>query len=232
MKKKMLSDYAAFFGFDEDEIQQFSRLLEDERGFQEAVTQCIDYLTHTLRPQTSDEVLLRQLLVTRAVRKAQVCAELGIAPMKVALAMAFSITEYTTKRVLEKNVVLSEIPKPTSEDIAKEVLPAGTLVEVQKLSASANPVEESASWDSWVPGLADNSGSLPVGYFLRGVLMDPLCVSQRVHVYRIERNGISIHGDFESTPIITIHDGFLVETFNSIYQITPVEIHVPEEEQE
>ena len=232
MKKKILSDYAAFFGLTEDEIRQFSRLLENDGVFQGAVTQCFDYLTNTLRPQISDEVLLRQLLVTRTVGKAQVCAERGIAPLKIALAMAIAITEYTTKRVLEKNVVLSEIPKPASKHLAKEVLPAGILVEVQKLSALGNPVEESASWDSWVPCLADNSGSLPVGYFLRGIFMEPLCVGQRVHVYRIERNGISIYGDFESTPIITIHDGFLVETFNSIYQITPVEIHVPEEEQE
>jgi len=79
MKKMMFSDYAAFFGFTEDENRQFSRLLEDDRGFQGAVTQCTDYLTNTLRPHISDEVLLRQLLITRAVRKAQVCAEHGIA---------------------------------------------------------------------------------------------------------------------------------------------------------
>ena len=113
----------------------------------------------------------------------------------------------------------------------KEILPAGTLVEIRKLSASENPVEESGSWDSWVPGAENNNGSLPLGYAIRGVLMESLCLGECLYVYRIDRNGISALGHFSTTPIISIKDGFVAETFNSVYQITPVEIQISEEEE-
>ncbi len=111
----------------------------------------------------------------------------------------------------------------------KVILSAGTLVEIQKLSASENPVEESGSWDTWVPGAENNSGSLPVGYAIRGILMETLRVGECLHVYRIERNGARTHGHFHSTPIISIKDEFVAETFNSIYWIMPVKVCVGEE---
>jgi len=112
----------------------------------------------------------------------------------------------------------------------KVCLPAGTLVEIWKLSASENPIEEPSSWEQWVPGSGNNSGSLPVGYAIRGILMGSIRVGQGLDVYRIERNGVRAHGHFKTTPVIAIHDGLIAETFNSIFRITPVVINISEED--
>ena len=110
--------------------------------------------------------------------------------------------------------------------------PPGSLVHVTKFSASDDPITESGTWEQWVPGSTNNTGSLPVDYELRGVLMHPIRLGRCLEVYRTHRNGVSADGNFRSTPIISISDGLLVETYNSIYRILKVNILVWKVEEE
>jgi hypothetical protein len=105
--------------------------------------------------------------------------------------------------------------------------PPGTTVMITKLSACNNPVVGPGSWENWVPGGAENRGSLPVDYELQGVLMAPVRVGGQIHVFRTWRNGVEADGFFESTPIVKIRKPSLVETFNSVYRVS-----VPKREEE
>ena len=109
--------------------------------------------------------------------------------------------------------------------------PPGSMVHITKFSASDDPIAESGTWDQWIAGSPNNTGSLPVGYDLRGVLMHPIRLGGCLEVYRTHRNGVSADGNFRSTPIISISDG-LVETYNSIYRILKVNILVWKVEEE
>ena len=110
--------------------------------------------------------------------------------------------------------------------------PPGSPVHVTKISASEDPITEPGTWEQWVPGSPNNAGSLPVGYELRGVLMRPIRVGRCLEIYRTHRNGVSADGNFRSTPIIGIVADTMVETFNSIYQVTKVNLPVMDEEEE
>ena len=110
--------------------------------------------------------------------------------------------------------------------------PPGSPVHVTKISASEDPITEPGTWEQWVPGSPNNTGSLPVGYELRGVLMRPIRIGRCLEIYRTHRNGVSADGNFRSTPIIGIVADTMVETFNSIYQVTKVNLPVLDEEKE
>ena len=97
---------------------------------------------------------------------------------------------------------------------------AGCFLEIRKIAPCKNPVTEAGSWDNWIPG-GENDCSLPVDYVMRGVLLDPIRVGGRLWLYRTYRNGVEADGFFNSSPIITIPNGSIVETFNSIYFIVP-----------
>ena len=110
--------------------------------------------------------------------------------------------------------------------------PSGSLVHVTKLSTSEDPITEPGTWEQWVPGSANNTWSLPVGYELRGVLMRPIRIGRCLEVYRTHRNGISADGHFQSTPVISIPDAELVETYNSVYRVKKIDVHVTEKGEE
>ena len=103
-----------------------------------------------------------------------------------------------------------------------EVLPypVGLAVIVTKLSACKNPVMEPSSWDEW-NFTETNYLSLPVDYEMQGYLLYPVKVGGRIHLYRTQRNGFDSQGYFYSSPICSIRDDALVETFNSIYRVVP-----------
>jgi len=98
--------------------------------------------------------------------------------------------------------------------------PPGTAVLITKLSACNNPVVGPGCWEHWIPGGADNKGSLPVDYELQGVLLAPVRVGGQIHVFRTCRNGVRADGFFYSTPIVKIREPSLVETFNSVYRVS------------
>jgi len=103
MTQTFNSDYAAFFGFTEAEIRQFSRLVSDERGFRSAVDETCEHLANVLMPQIADGVLCRHLLRWRAVSKGNACFERGVATRKVALAMAIVISDCAEREVFGGN---------------------------------------------------------------------------------------------------------------------------------
>jgi len=110
--------------------------------------------------------------------------------------------------------------------------PSGSLVEVRKIDASDEPISGPGSWENWVPGSANSTGSLPVGYTMQGVLMCPVRVGGRIDLHRTHRNGICFDGHFVSTPVIVVSGHGLVETYNSIYLIRKVDVHDTEHEEE
>jgi len=106
----------------------------------------------------------------------------------------------------------------------KIALPSGTNVLIRKLSACRSPVTEPASWADSVHGSSNNSGSLPVSYELRGILLAPVNVGGHIHAFRTWRNGVEADGFFASTTIVRILSGSMVETFNSIYLVTKITV--------
>jgi len=109
--------------------------------------------------------------------------------------------------------------------------PSGSLVEVSKIDASDEPIIQPGSWEKWVPGSANNTGSCPVGYTMQGVLMRPVRVGGRIDLHRTHRNGIRIDGHFVSTPIIAVSGECLAETFNSVYLIRKLDVQDTEREE-
>ena len=110
--------------------------------------------------------------------------------------------------------------------------PSGSLVEVSKIAASDEPITDPGSWENWIPGSANNTGSLPVGYKMRGVLMKIIRIGRCLDLYRTHRNGVSADGHFQSTPVISISDNEIVETYNSLYRVRKVDVHVTDQEEE
>ncbi len=82
------------------------------------------------------------------------------------------------------------------------------------------------------PGDPNNRGSLPVDYEFQGILLAPVRVGGQIHVYRTWRNGVKADGFYESTPIVSILEGFMVETFNSIYLVIKITVPKYNKEQE
>jgi hypothetical protein len=109
-------------------------------------------------------------------------------------------------------------------EIFGDMLSAGTFVEMRKVSASARPMVEPGEWAGWVMGSADNAGSLPVGYAMRGVLLKTLQVGAPIRLLRVKRNGITAIGEFTSSAVVAIRPEHLVETANSIYVVRPADI--------
>lgn len=103
MTQTFISDYAAFFGFSDDEKYQFSRLVSDDCGFQSAVNETCEHLANVLMPQIGDRILCRHLLRWRAVSKGNACFGRGVATRKVALAMAVVISDCAEREVFEGN---------------------------------------------------------------------------------------------------------------------------------
>lgn len=95
----------------------------------------------------------------------------------------------------------------------------GVIVQITKLSACKSPVAEPSRWEDWIPGSRNNRASLPVNYELRGILMEEVLVGGSLFVFRTRRNGVEADGFFKSTTIVSISNGSLVETFNSVYQV-------------
>lgn len=99
-------------------------------------------------------------------------------------------------------------------------LSPGTLVLIHKVAASASPLFAAGSLKDWAFGSTNNRPSLPVDYVMRGVLMSRICVGGQIDLYRTHRNGVSVVGRFQSTPIVAISPDGFVETFNSIYAVS------------
>lgn len=224
-----LDFYIKLFRLAGEDRRVFEGLAEDDALIQKCIADCAEMWREKMRKVFRDPPQCRQALLDRtALISNQGGIKSGYSP-NVAAAFALYLSDKVEQRVHSLDFEARQ--SPGRGDKMETLLAAGTLVEVQKLSPSENPVEESGSWENWLPGSGDNKGSLPVGYAIRGVLMESLCVGECLHVYRIDRNGVSVHGHFQTTPLLSIEERFIGETFNSIYRITPVEIHSPEEEE-
>jgi hypothetical protein len=98
----------------------------------------------------------------------------------------------------------------------------GILVKLTKLRQAGHSSVGAGNWSTYVPGAADNATSLPIDYEMTGVLLEPPTVGGRVKLLRLERNGVSAMGLFESTPVVSIN-GSEFSTQNSIYRLEPYE---------
>jgi hypothetical protein len=94
----------------------------------------------------------------------------------------------------------------------------GKLVRLTKLRESESPVARAGKWDTFIPGEWDNTTSLPVDYTLTGFLLEAPEMGKRVRVLRLERNGESLLGIFESS-IVTAVDASWFATLNSVYRL-------------
>jgi hypothetical protein len=99
---------------------------------------------------------------------------------------------------------------------------AGIVVKLTKLRQTERPSADAGNWSTYVPGAADNATSLPIDYEMIGVLLEPPVIGGRAKLLRLERNGVSAMGLFESTPVVSIY-GSEFSTQNSIYRLEPYE---------
>ena len=96
-------------------------------------------------------------------------------------------------------------------------------VKITKRCRTENAIAEPGNWDSYRIGQADNEKSLPVDYVLIGFMDTPLAVGEVCKVLRVDRNGITVLGVCESTPIQELYDGGFV-TRNSVYIVEPMDL--------
>ena len=96
--------------------------------------------------------------------------------------------------------------------------PVGTAVRVLKLAPCEDPQSQTLSWKNWNVGQV-NTGSPPVDYELRGLLIKPLEIGKPILVARTHRNNIKVLGAFLSTPVREFKNGAAI-TQNSIYFIS------------
>ena len=102
-------------------------------------------------------------------------------------------------------------------------LPVGARVTVTKHAACNNPAVEPGSWDHWVAGGWDNTGSFPVDYKMRGVLLAPIRVGEWIFLFRTMRNGVASEGIFLSTKVQKILSPDEALTQNSVYRIARIQ---------
>lgn len=92
------------------------------------------------------------------------------------------------------------------------------LVRLTKIGCPAKPQLPPGRWDTYEPGEINQDVSLPVDYVLVGYLLTPVLTGECVRVLRVERNGVSVLGAYQSTPVIALTpDGFA--TTNSTYRL-------------
>jgi hypothetical protein len=94
----------------------------------------------------------------------------------------------------------------------------GAKIKLTKLSAVPNPVAPTPSVENYTPGLIHEGVSLPNEYWIIGTLLRAIQVGEAIEVDRTNRNGIEVHGYFQSTPVTEIKDN-LIRTRNSEYLI-------------
>lgn len=107
------------------------------------------------------------------------------------------------------------------------------LVKLTKVAAAPNPWEPTP--ETYEPGAGKG---IPLEYWVKGELLKPIAIGERIVMNRSERNGILIPGIFITTPVTAI-DGKVIVTANSVYHLedidsasdvstTPQTIHVEE----
>ena len=101
-------------------------------------------------------------------------------------------------------------------------LSEGGLVELAKIDGAPDAAIQSGSWTDYPLGSTDVNTSLPVGYVLIGILLEPPHIGRPVRILRLERNGVEVLGFFKSSPVTQLTaNGFL--TLNSVYRLRRLE---------
>lgn len=96
---------------------------------------------------------------------------------------------------------------------------AGTPVKLRKLAEAPHPAYGAVAWMHFTPVQPNQDNeSLPIGYDLEGVLLDPIEVGAPIRIRRFLRNGVRADGLFVSSAVTQIGEDRLM-TFNSIYKI-------------
>jgi hypothetical protein len=169
---------------------------------------------------------------TRLTRR-EVAENLGVAALMTEIEGLFDLSE--DPDVVETGSI-SDGPWKTTEERPAGAksgskqptrLPSGpmhaqvicpVLVEVRKTQVVSGGLP-AGDWATYNVGSADNPGvSLPVGYLLIGELAKPIRLGEGVEVKRQSRNGVECPGDFISTPVVELGQGFF-RTQNSVYRI-------------
>jgi hypothetical protein len=97
-------------------------------------------------------------------------------------------------------------------------------VRIEKIAATIPAVVPSGNWNDWKMGMV-NEGSLPVDYWIEGILVNDIKVGTHIFAGRRVRNGERVDGIFVSTDVTDIvpeQNGHLVITTNSIYRVSKI----------
>lgn len=96
-----------------------------------------------------------------------------------------------------------------------------SVVRLEKLEASPAAAYPTSDKEDWEEGVINWGKSLPVGYWLEGTLLDDIKVGESVLLFRHVRNGITVSGITQTSPVASIVGDILL-TQNSIYRMTLV----------
>jgi hypothetical protein len=101
----------------------------------------------------------------------------------------------------------------------------GSYVRITKLRATPGGAP-ACPRPIYEPGLWSEFLSLPVAYWMEGVLLADMVKRSTIRLHRCVRDGVVASGVFTSTPICDISDGE-VTTYNSIYLVELVTPFIP-----
>ncbi len=91
-------------------------------------------------------------------------------------------------------------------------------VRVTKISASTEPLYPMQALNEHMHGQVNSGFTLPVEYYVEGVMDKAPIVGESFHMLRHSRNNIQSQGVFITSKVIKVNeDGF--ETLNSIYRL-------------
>lgn len=91
-------------------------------------------------------------------------------------------------------------------------------VRITKLNDANNAEYPSIPMEQFIPGQDNGNVSMPVNYWLEGILVEDIKVDHSVVVNRTSRMGVKCAGYFVSSPVVELTDtGFV--THNSVYRV-------------
>lgn len=119
----------------------------------------------------------------------------------------------------------NEILKPTPSSILPAHLEKGAYVRITKLRVAVGGIPACPK-PIYAPGLWTKALSLPLNYWMEGILVADVRKNGIIRLERRIRDGVVADGFFTSTRIYSVK-GDKVRTFNSIYLIETVEPFIP-----
>ena len=89
-------------------------------------------------------------------------------------------------------------------------------IRIKKIAAQFDAPYSTPLWEDYTPGTDNGNVSIPLEYWIEGILQAPIEVGYAVNVLRKIRNGVEVGGWFQTSIVIAMTDKTF-DTKNSRY---------------